>query len=184
MPYPLDQLTNATQSVTLAGRTFPVRQLRLREWGELQAWLRSVAPSPIAVAARGLAELRAAGTPIPPDLQDAIFHQAQVECRAWPPKVATQAWFKAIDDLEGGHAMVVHAALTAAGVAITEDEASDLAEACTGEELTDLMRICLHGDDLVPKASGAAVPPSPTNGESSSSGSGKAPAGPTGTSPS
>lgn len=177
--YGLDQLTNAPQPVTLAGRTFAVRQLRLREWGELQAWLKSVAPSPVAVAIRGLAELRDSGFATPKDLESALFAQAQDEARRWPPKVATGAWFRALDETEGGHARVVLVALRASGHAISEAEAADVAEASSGAELTDLMRVCVHGDHVVPKGQGATTPPSPTTGGSGSSESGPTPAGPT-----
>lgn len=181
--YPLDQLTNAPQPVTLAGRTYNVRQLRLREWGELQAWLKSVAPSPVAVAVKGLAELRTAGFTTPPEIEAALFKQAQAGARTWPPKVATAAWFRALDDAEGGHARVVWVALKAAGHQVTEDDAADIAEAASGAELTDLMRVCVHGEHLVPKGEGATMPPSPTTGASGSSESAMTPDGLTPTSP-
>ncbi len=166
--YPLDQLTNAAQPVTLAGRSYPVRQLRLREWGELQAWLKGVAPSPIAVAARGIAELKAAGMPVSQDQQDAIYRQAQAEARTWPPRVASAEWFRALDQIEGAHARLVMAALAAGGTDVTEDDAADIAAAATSAELIDLVRVCVHGQHPVPKAAGEATPPatsSPTTGD-------------------
>ncbi len=172
--YPLDQLTNAAQPVTLAGRRFPVRQLRLREWGELQAWLKSVAPSPIAVAAKGLADLRASGVPVSADMQEAIFRQAQAEARSWPPRAGSLEWLRALDTIEGGHASLVHAALVAGGTDVTEDEAWDIAQDASPDEMVDLVRACVHGEHAVPKAVGGATPPDPipTTGDGSTSTSG------------
>jgi hypothetical protein len=169
--YPLDTLTNAVQPVTLAGKSYPVRQLRLREWGELQAWFKSVAPSPVAVAIRGIAELRDAGMPVEPDLQKALFAQAQEESRSWPPRVASPAWFKALDLMDGGHTQLVLAALRKGGTEITEDEAAELGKRATSTELVDLVRVCVHGEHFVPKAGEAAAnpSPSPTTGDGSAS---------------
>jgi hypothetical protein len=171
--YPLDQLTNATQPVTIAGRTLPVRQLRLREWGELQAWLKSVAPSPIAVAARGIAELRASGYAVPDDVQGSIYKQAQAEARTWPPRAGTMEWLKAVDTIEGGHARLILAAAAKGGTDLSEAEAWDMAESATSEELVDLVRVCVHGGHSVPKGVGEGTPPNPsptpTTGDGSSS---------------
>ncbi len=180
--YPLDQLTNACQPVTLAGRTFPVRQLRLREWGELQAWLKGVCPSPVAVATRALAELRAEGCPVPPDVQDSLFRQAQEETRRWPPRVGTVAWLKAIEDTEGGRARFLQTAIASGGAAVDEETACELEANASLDELADLMRVCLHGEHARPKAAGADQPPSPTIGANGSSESGSRQAGPIGTS--
>ncbi len=175
--YNLDQLTNATEPVTLAGRTFPVRQLQLREWGELQAWLKSVCPSPVAVATQALAELRVKGVPIPQDVQESVFRQAQEETRRWPPRVGTLAWLRAVEDIEGGRARFVQAALKAGGTEIDVDEAWTIEDVATLDELGDLMRVCLNGEHPVPKAAGEIPPPSPTTGESSSRTSGTGPDG-------
>ena len=177
--YGLDQLTNAPQPVTLAGRTFAVRQLKLREWGELQAWLKSVAPSPVAVAIRGLAELRDSGFAVSKDLETAAFAQAQDEARRWPPKAMTDEWFKALTAMEGGPARMIFAALVTCGHGVSLDEAHDLAEAASFDEYINMIRVCVHGEDLVPKAEGAPQPPSPTTGGSGSSESGPTPDGAT-----
>jgi hypothetical protein len=171
MHYPLDQLTNATQPVTLAGRVFPVRQLKLREWGELQAWLKTVAPSPVAVAVKALAELRTDGAPVPQDVQESLFRQAQEESRRWPPRVGTVHWLRAIEDMDGGRARFLQAALAAGGTQLNDDEATDVEQMASLDELADLMRVCLHGEHIAPKAEGAIQPPSQTIGGSSSSGS-------------
>lgn len=169
MPYPLDRLTNASQPVTIAGKSYPVKQLTLAEWGELQAWLKTVCPSPVAVAAKALAELQAQGTILPQLVQDALFRQAQEESRRWPPKVGTLAWLRAIEDIEDGRGRFLQAALGAGGTMLDQAQADAIVEQATLDELGDLMRVCLHGEHLAPKDSSPTIPVStPTNGDGSS----------------
>lgn len=177
--YPLDQLTNACQPVTLAGRSFPVRQLQLREWGEFQAWLKSACPSPMAVAIKAFKELRDQDIPIPKDLQDSIFRQAQEETRRWPPRVGTQEWLRSIDGIEGGGVHFIQIALRAGGTDVSEEEAYRIEKDASGDELGDLMRVCLKGEYELPKASGETNPPvsAPTIGGNGSSISAKKPVG-------
>lgn len=168
--YPIDILTNAPRPVTLAGKSYPVRQLKYREWGEIQAWLKSVAPSPVAIALKSVAALKEGGLPLDPELQKVLFAQAQEEARAWPPRVASPAWFKAVDMMDGGHVQLVSLALRAGGTAVSEDDAADIAREATSAELVELVRVCVHGEHFIPKAGAAAAtsrPPSPTTGDGS-----------------
>lgn len=169
MPYPLDRMTNAPQPVTIAGKSYPVKQLTLAEWGELQAWLKSVCPSPVAVATKALAELQQQGTLIPQLVVDAMFRQAQEESRRWPPKVGTLSWLRAIEDIEGGRGRFLLAALAAGGTTLDQAAADDLVDRATIDELGDLMRVCLHGEHLAPKDPSPTIPATtPTNGDGSS----------------
>jgi len=167
--YPLDLMSNACRPVTLAGKQYPVRQLRLREWGELQAWLKSVAPSPVAVALKALAEV----PDVPQPVQDALFRQAQDEARRWPPKVGSPAWINALEEIEGGRAMFLQAALAAGGTELDEEQADRIVDSATAGELGELLMICLFGEPSVPKGAGEATPPSPTTGDGSTSTSGQ-----------
>jgi hypothetical protein len=164
--YPLDVLTNAVRPVTLAGKSYPVRQLKLKEWGELQAWLKSVVPSPVTLAIKALAEASNDG-PVPQPVQDALFRQAQEESRRWPPKVGSMTWLKALDEIEGGRARFLRVSLLAGGTDVTEDEAESIVASASLRELMDLMTVCLMGDPPVPKAEGEGTPPSPTIGDGS-----------------
>jgi hypothetical protein len=169
--YPLDVITNAARPVTLAGKPYPVRQLKLKEWGELQAWLKAAVPSPVTLAVRALSEAAASG-PVPKSVEDALFRQAQEESRRWPPKVGSFPWLRALDDVEGGRAMFFRVALRAGGTELSEDEAAALSEATKIDELGELITSCLEGDHRPPKGVGAATPPSPTSGVGSTSTSG------------
>ena len=148
----LAQATQATQTVTLAGQQFAVRQLKLREWGQIQSWLKERCPSPIAQAVEGIAELRRKGVPFDRDTEQALFRQAQDEARNWPPRVATAEWIRTLESADGGRAKFIQHALEASGTALSEDQAEDLSVRATIDELSDLMRICIHGEILVPKA--------------------------------
>lgn len=148
----LDQLTaTATYPVTLAGRSFEVRKLRLREWGELQGWLKTAVPSPVAEAARALMDLKSKGEKIDADVRESILTHAQEAARLWPPRVGSLPWVVALDQAAGGTARLIAAAIRATGALIGADEADDLAEACTSVELSDLIRVCLHGEMPDPK---------------------------------
>lgn len=145
------QATGAFEPVTLAGRTLRIRQLKLREWAELQAWLKNVCPSPVAVALCELAKLHSENVVVPQTIQDGLFRQAQEETRRWPPRVGTVAWLKALEDQEGGRARFLLAAIKPSGEKLTEEEASDLMEQATDSEISELIRVSLWGDHEVPK---------------------------------
>ena len=180
----LAQATQALEQVAIAGRSFSVRQLKLREWGALQSWLKQAAPSTVAVALKGLAEAQAAGVAVTQAQQDTLFAQAQEEARGWPPRVGTTDWLHALEDLEGGRARFLQIAL-APGTELGQDEAAELVERATLDELAELMRICLYGEHLVPKAEMKSAMedrnpiPIPTNGAPSSTISAIDSAGPT-----
>lgn len=155
--YGIDDLTQACRPVTLAGREFPVRSLRLREWGEVQAWLKSVAPNPVTLAIRSLAEASAQG-PVPQTVQDALFRQAQEESRRWPPKVGSMAWINALDEFDGGISRFLRAALAPGGTTLDEDAAEWLAANIARSELGRLLDACFSGDPSVPKGLEGAIP--------------------------
>jgi len=142
----------AFEQVTLAGRTFRLRQLKLSEWADLQSWLKTACPSPVAVALKELAKLRSEGLPIPADVQEALFRQAQDDARRWPPRIGTSAWFRSLDGVDGGRAQFLLAAVKPSGETLTEAEAEDIMERSTGDEEAELIRVILWGDHSIPKA--------------------------------
>jgi hypothetical protein len=164
--YPLDTLTNAVQPVTLAGKSYPIRQLRLREWGELTAWLKASKPNPVTLAIRALADAEKDG-PVPQPVQDSLFRQAQEEARRWPPKTASYEWLRALDDVDGGKAKFFQHVIGVCGTPLTGDEADEIAAKVHGEELWAFIRHVKDGDTSAPKGSGAAVPPTPMTGDGS-----------------
>lgn len=158
----LAQATNACEPLSLAGQTFPVRQLKLAEWGKLQAWLKSVHPSPVTIAYRSLQELRELGVPIAAETRDDVLNHAHELARAWPPPVGGRAWLKALDQVDGGRARFVQAILQAGGTEVSIDQARTLFDKATQEEADDLFRQAYYGDPPAPKGDQAGSMSSPT----------------------
>lgn len=187
----LAQLTDGRQDITLAGKPYSVRLLKLREWGDLQGWLKQAVPSPVAEAARALQALKADGEKIEADVRQAILDHAQDAARKWPPRVGSIHWIQALSEAEGGTARFIAVALEAAGHVVAVEEPLRLDADATVDEIADLIRVCLHGEKPLPKATTALkeagpdltdTTSSPMTGESCSSASGPTPGGPTETS--
>ena len=184
----LSQLTHGYQPVTLAGRTFDARLLKLHEWGDVQCWLKTAVPSPIAEAVRALQGLKALGETVDADVRQSILDHAQEAARKWPPRVGSIPWIQALSETEGGTARFIRVALDAAGECIDEAEALELEAEASVDEVADLIRVCLHGEKPLPKATTAPTEAAPdtviwtlkrTIGASSSSESSPIPDGPT-----
>ena len=176
---------DAFQNLTLANQVFLVRPLKLREWGALQAWLKSSQPSPLARAIEEIAAARKRGVPIDRETEAGLFRQAQEEARLWPPRVGSAAWCQAIEAAEGGRARFLQTAVAPRGYQLSDEEADDLMVAASGEEVANLLRVCVFGETLDPKAEAGSTTTermtstqSPTNGATSSTPPSSAPAGP------
>lgn len=174
MPNPLDVATGSVQFVTLAGRQYPVK-LRIKDWGELQAWLRSTAESPIKATARAILEMDQSGQRLPDHIQRGMYAAAAEEVRKWPPKAGSFAWLQLLDNTEGGNARFLMTALKVGGTDVTLDEAAAIEDRLLPGEMTDLVGACLFGVIPAPKSGAAteapATPAPTTNGDGSSSGS-------------
>ena len=157
----LSQLTSGIQPVTVAGKPYDVRLLTLREWGALQGWLKSAVASPIEEAATALQALKTKGEAIDAAITKAILDHAQDAARLWPPRVGSIPWIQALSDVEGGTARFIRAALEAAGHAVSEAEALELDKTATVDEIADLIRVCLHGEKPLPKATTAPTEEGP-----------------------
>lgn len=191
----LAQATNAAETITFGGKPFPVRQLKLHEWGTLQAWLKQSLANPLARAIKTLAELKAGGTPVDPELRDATLAAATLASKSWPPRVGSKFWLVALDEAEGGGTQFIHTALNAGGTVLSMDEAEALDRTATPDEFAELVRVTYLGEPPVPKAAAPSTPsstPTPTlieisraktarmNGGRSSTGSPRRGSGPTG----
>lgn len=171
----IDQATNAPTQISLGGASFHVRTLTLAEWGELQAWLKRNAPSPIERAAEAIKRASDDGKPMPQWIRDEILSNAQEQSLRWPPKVGTLPWLEALDATTDGMATLLHRAFRELQT-VTLEQCRELAEKATQEEIGLLVGFLFFGLD--PKAaSGAATetptpltesPASPTIGASSS----------------
>lgn len=151
---PLDplQATMAPEPVTIAGRTFPVRQLSVAEWAALHGWLRASTPNPVRVAAEAVAEAKALGRPFSPDLVGELYSHAQAEARAWPPPIGSFAWLRAVNDLPEGPARFVLAVLAAGGTATDLAACEAITRDATADEMNELLRVAYWGGPPTPKA--------------------------------
>lgn len=169
MSYPLDRISNAPVHITLAGQTFLVRQLRLRQWGELQAWLREAAPDPIRSAVKAVASVESEGKRVADHIQRHLFAVATEECRRWPPKVGTAAWLAALDAADPLGRNFIAKVLDANGIVFSDEGLDEICDGLVEGELATLMAMVLWGHVPAPKSDAPAAAPTqprPTTGES------------------
>lgn len=148
----LIQAANAAEPVSLAGREYPVRQLRVAEWATLQSWLKASAPCPVKLAVAAVAEAAAGGKPFPRQVVEALYSHAQAEARAWPPPVGSRAWLHAVDGTAEGSARFVQIVLHAGGTDLPLEECVKLAERAAPAEMSELLRVAYFGDPPSPKS--------------------------------
>lgn len=146
----LAQAFGAPEPVTIAGREFAVRQLRLAEWASFMAWLKTAVPSPVTQVLRAVQEAKDLGIPLDPAVRDAAFGHAQEEARRWPPSFGGRAWLDAVDSVPGGAAKFLKHVLGTAGTELTDDTAQRLVDAASPGEISDLVRACYFGDPPSP----------------------------------
>lgn len=142
----LAQLCNTPAPVALAGASYPVRQLRLREWAALSAWLRDTRPNPVTLALRAVRDLADAGFPPSPSVERRLMDVAFEQAKAWPPPIASAEWLEAVDRADGGLARFVALALRAGGTDVTDDQAELIAWKASRAEVTQLVRVAYFGD--------------------------------------
>lgn len=140
----LDELTAAPRTLTLAGRQFTVSPLELREWGDLQGWLKDNGQSPLKAVAPGLDALSDGD-------RKTVLAMAMEKQLRWPPRVATTEWFEAISGSAGGDARFLWAVLRKHQPGLTLEEADRLAQAASVEESQALVLLAI-GVDPPPKS--------------------------------
>jgi hypothetical protein len=145
-------LTNAPREVVLAGLPYKVAALTLRDWGELHQFLKQHADDPVTTTLRQVARARAASVPVSAEQEQFLLREARAEARGWPPRVASQAWFEALSECEGGDDQFLLATLRACQPSITIEQARELGGKLSGEESLALMFAAV----------GVEPPPKPT----------------------
>lgn len=146
----LDELTAAPRTLTLAGRHFTVSPLELREWGELQGWLKDNGQSPLKAIGPGLDSLSDADRRV-------VLSMAMEKQLRWPPRVATTGWFEAISSATGGDARFLWTVLRKHQPDLTLDEADRLAQAAGVEESQTLVLLAI-GVEPPPKSPAPSEP--------------------------
>ena len=151
----LSSLTNAPQSVEVAGQPFAVSHLTMREWGTVQGWIKANVPGP----AESLAAINVDG--LSPFAARSLMQVVVKEQQAWPPRVGSREWFDALDrvgkDNRIGAAVLLHTILAKHQPAYTYEQAERLYEAVGYAEALRLTLIAM-GVEPDPKA-GKPSPP-------------------------
>jgi hypothetical protein len=162
------------EEVTLAGKTYRVRLLTMREKGVLQAFLKSKLQSPVTRAAIAIQQAKDAGTPLDRPIEDRIWERAEVAALTWPPRFGSAAWFDAVDGIEGGWEQVLFEVLSKVDLDFTLDKANELAPSVTMDEWADLVRVAFWGTPPAPK-NGEAASPTPSSPSGTTGGPSSAP---------
>jgi hypothetical protein len=123
----LVQATGGGEELLLGGQTFNIRLLTLREWSEVQKFLKKELPSPVTRAAIAIQQAKVAGTPLDSSTVDALYDRAEKAALTWPPRIGTKEWFDALDTVEGGWERVLFEVVSKVNPAFTLPQADELA---------------------------------------------------------
>src|SRR4051812_44147616 len=123
----LEVATNAPRSVPLAGGAYGVSALLLRQWGAVHAWLLDRVPAP-----RPLDEAGLDPSALTPEITE-LLKFARDLALAWPPRVASRAWFVVLESADGGRARLAWEALRVHRPGFTKAEAQALVAAPPGD---------------------------------------------------
>jgi hypothetical protein len=166
----LVQATGGGEELLLGGQTFNIRLLTLREWSEVQKFLKKELPSPVTRAAIAIQQAKVAGTPLDSSTVDALYDRAEKAALTWPPRIGTKEWFDALDTVEGGWERVLFEVVSKVNPAFTLPQADELAPKVKANEWADLIRVALWGTHPAPKGEGAT--PGPPASPSATTGTG------------
>jgi hypothetical protein len=117
---PLNVATNAPRRITLAGRSLLIAALPLRTFGALQSWILDHVAPPVP-----LDESVLDPDLLTPDVQELLRFSRELAL-AWPPRVASRAWFVVLESADGGRARLAWEALRVHQPGFTEAEAAVL----------------------------------------------------------
>jgi hypothetical protein len=141
----LASVVDAARAWTVDGVDYRVSKFRLRDWGELEAWLADQLPDPWTVARKHMEGL-------PPEVQKHIWDRACAEGEAhWPPSFADPRARRVILGPEG-QAFYVYLALRRTTGGMDLARARDVADRMGAGDLERLMALVQPGDPDAPKA--------------------------------
>lgn len=150
--------TNAPREITIAGLPYKVSALSRDEWGRLQAWVKDHARSPLARAYEELADIRKKGVEIDDRDRDALLTKAREANSAWPPIVASPAWFALLNTTDGGPFEFFAIILRKHQPSLSDEQLIDLIGKI-GPEDSEVLVWRAIGIDPPPKETGPASPP-------------------------
>jgi hypothetical protein len=162
----LAQATGTPEEISLGGVPRPVRLLTMREWANISALIKKHCPSPVTRAYMAIQQAKNEGMPIDPLIEERMLDRAERQALAWPPRLGSEAWFDALNGIDGGDARLLHEVLSKTDLGFTPEAADALAPKVTPDEWADLFRVALYGTHPRPKGEAAAAtatnPPSPS----------------------
>lgn len=168
----LCQATGTPEEITLGGQTFNIRLLTLREWAEVQKYLKKELPSPVTRVGIAVDQAWDAGTPLKQTTIDALYDRAERAALTWPPRIGTKEWFDGLDTVEGGWERLLFEVISKTHPVFTLAQAHELAPKVKANEWADLIRVALWGTHPAPKDEGAPPPPA---SPSATTGTGQSP---------
>lgn len=161
----LSQLVNAAGEVILGGDPYPVRALTFAEWGDVQAYLKRTAPSPLQRVAIAAARAQMAGEPLDDATFERLYTRAEQAETAWPPQIGTETWFTVLDRIPGADAELVYQVLRRTVPGLDRDRAAQICATATASEYWRLLYWAMWGEPPAvesPKKDEDASPPAGT----------------------
>lgn len=134
---------NAPVPVDLDGESYYVSALTLKEWGPVQAWIKTNVPGPMrAISSADLVNLSDEDKRI-------VLESAAMAQRNWPPQIGSISWFKALDH-PGGHAEFLFCSLSKHQARFTREDAATLSDRLEIKDVMPIVLACLglEQDDL------------------------------------
>jgi hypothetical protein len=153
---------NIPEEITLAGKPYRVRQLTFREKGVLQAFIKAKHQSPVTRVGTAIDEGIAFGNPLSKAAVDQLYERAEVAATTWPPRFGSQAWFSALDGIEGGYEQLLFEVLSKTDLDFTLEKADALAPSVSRDEWFNLIRVSFWGTPPAPKKDANPTPSSPS----------------------
>jgi hypothetical protein len=173
----LAQANNVPGEIVLGDATYPIRKLKVKEWAQLQAFVKREYPSHMERAARAVRRARAAGDPLDATTRDEMFDHAQRADLSWPPPVGSQRWLNTVEDIDGGLQTLLFEVLSKADPGFTREAADLLSPRLDVTQWLDLIHFATDGVHYVPKAPPPGDAGGPTTTSSPSPTSGNTPTG-------
>jgi hypothetical protein len=151
----LAELTNNPVRVTLGGREFEARALKLSEWGAIQGWYQDKIEHPLARLGKAIDQAEAWDRPLSEETIRAFY--LVTCCEPFPPRIGTPEWLTGLNSVEGGVGQFVYYALRTYSPDLTVTEANEIAESASNSELLILQTVAFTGRPPLPKSEGSTT---------------------------
>jgi hypothetical protein len=141
----LDLLCGSPTEIDLGGKSFRVGPLKLRELGELQAFVRKVVPKPTEAVKPLLEGLTA-------DERKALLAEARAEERHWPPAIGTRAGNAPVLTTPEGQRLFLRVLIGKHQPGFSNEDAEELMGILAEEDFGVLVGLAFGDEGTDPKA--------------------------------